>query len=120
MDEVADVRTVLIFGNYSLGRGKVETRFAESQPERADGLEAARSLAWRCNFPWIIGTDSEIPAKFQVKFHPVHRGKSKDLTWVAPVHSLEARRRAIDLFGLQALEPTCASIWVTSRAMARR
>src|SRR5215831_4006666 len=35
-----------------LGRGKVDTRFAESQPVRADGLEAARSLAWRCNFPW--------------------------------------------------------------------
>ena len=27
---------------------------------------------------------SEIPAKFQVKFHPVHRGKSMDLTWVKP------------------------------------
>ena len=46
MDEVADVSTVPKFGNHSLGRGKVKTRFAESQPVRADGLEAARSLAW--------------------------------------------------------------------------
>ena len=47
MDEVADVGTVLKFGNHSLGRGKVETRFAESQPERADGLggSAVASLA---------------------------------------------------------------------------
>ena len=57
MDEVADVGTVLIFGNYSLGRGKVETRFAESQPVRAGGLEAVRSLALRCNLPWSGRTE---------------------------------------------------------------
>ena len=44
MDEVADVGTVKI-RDYSLDRGKVEARFAESQPVRADGLEAARSPA---------------------------------------------------------------------------
>ena len=38
----------------------------------------------------------EIPAKFQVKFHPVHRERSKDLTWIAPVHSLEARSCTYD------------------------
>jgi len=90
MDEFADVGTCSKFGNYSLGRGNVETRFAESQPVRADGLEAARSLAGDATFLGVAaGTtfQSGIPAKFQVKFHPVHRGKSMDLAWVAPVHS---------------------------------
>src|SRR5262245_33879907 len=57
MDEVADVGTVLKFGNYSLGRGEVETRLAAPEPVRADGLEAARSLAWRCNHTWISRWD---------------------------------------------------------------
>jgi len=42
VDSVAVSDSVILV----VGRGKVETRFAESQPVRADGLEAARSLAW--------------------------------------------------------------------------